>query len=218
MAIASILTSPLAFAQNHSVAPLSLNFITPGSELLTGGWLQLNPNTIASFTLEDGGMSVGDLISVCEKINLNFTNGNVRVLDDCAKFDDHDKGITAYLNRVLAFAKKENLTLVIDPSVGRLDDISIRVLANSSLIFSHVTINICSQNLLGCAPNLVTAEGKTYLIDQTYAQQFIGHPERLTPGSNSVHQVIGRITSETGHFPNPTARFDVIKIFSLSEY
>ena len=82
-------------------------------------------------------------------------------------------------------------------------------------------IHVCEKDRQGCAHKIevdekeylidpVTTEAKEALKDTVGACQF-HKMETLERGS-----LIGFGVTETGHFPNPTAEFDVFKVFYMS--
>jgi hypothetical protein len=97
--------------------------------------------------------------------------------------------------------------------------------ASDVQIFKNVTITTCGTRMMGCAPTLSFSSlsskgGKTYLVDQNYAEDFLkrhGHQSSEQNQRVDVREVMGIVTKEKGHFPNPTAEFEVIKIIKMIE-
>lgn len=94
--------------------------------------------------------------------------------------------------------------------------------------FNNVTINICGAPgappmLGGCASSLITNDNKNYLVDIEYSPTIItflkknGHHVAPESKNITVRAVTGSVVTEKGHFPNPGAEFEVIKITSITE-
>lgn len=85
---------------------------------------------------------------------------------------------------------------------------------------TDAVITVCQKGIVGCA-HRIEVDGEDYLIDalgkgvREDFQAIIGahqfHSQKRTlPG-----KVVGFIVKEKGHFPNPTAEFNVFKALSL---
>ena len=87
-------------------------------------------------------------------------------------------------------------------------------------IFKEASITVCSADTVQCAPKLITASGARYFLDQSYAKAFLkrhGHMSRSDNKTIEVQEVMGVAIKERGHFPNPTALFDIVKVISIIE-
>lgn len=73
-------------------------------------------------------------------------------------------------------------------------------------------VQTCAKGMMGCAPHIQVA-GKELLIDQQMA------PSDIIKRNGELISVSvkGYISSEKGHFPNPTAYFDVFKTIEMEE-
>ena len=74
-------------------------------------------------------------------------------------------------------------------------------------VFKNATITKCEKNRLGCAPRVLTDSGESFLIDKKYFG--------AVPATLEEVEVIGIVETEKGHFPNPMAEFQVIKILKV---
>jgi hypothetical protein len=93
--------------------------------------------------------------------------------------------------------------------------------ARADLLYDRdAVIKFCQPGLMGCAPRIIV-DDKSYLIDpvgpslqeamQKLEQSYFNDKVYVTaPGT-----VVGFIVREKGHFPNPTAEFEVFKIIAM---
>ena len=73
-------------------------------------------------------------------------------------------------------------------------------------------ISLCNTPmLLGCAPK-INVKGESYLLDTSAVDAAI----LAGPDSSVEVSVKGYVAYEKGHFPNPTAYFDVFKVLEIS--
>jgi hypothetical protein len=86
--------------------------------------------------------------------------------------------------------------------------------------FTNVTIKVCDEKLMGCANRLVI-KGKEYLIDPITPSANTKYLNVVSESrdDNKLEQVLkyakGYIKKEKGHFPNPTAEFEVFKLSDI---
>lgn len=76
----------------------------------------------------------------------------------------------------------------------------------------NALVRTCAKGMMGCAPYIQVAD-KNLLIDQQMA------PSNIIKRNDELISVSvkGYISSEKGHFPNPTAYIDVFKTIEMKE-
>ena len=86
--------------------------------------------------------------------------------------------------------------------------------------YKNVTIKICDEQMMGCANRLII-KNKDYLIDTVTKKANIKYLNVVSDLreqnklETTLVDVKGYIKKEKGHFPNPTAEFEVFHISDL---
>jgi len=84
----------------------------------------------------------------------------------------------------------------------------------------EVTIKVCDEKLMGCANRLVI-KNKEYLIDpitksaNTKYLNVVSESREHNKLEQTLKYVTGYTKKEKGHFPNPTAEFEVFKLTDI---
>lgn len=90
----------------------------------------------------------------------------------------------------------------------------------SQKTYKNVVIKLCPPNMMGCAQRAV-AEGKEVLLDPVTEEARVKYNDLINRckkrGLLQTPRVTvqGFVVKEKGHFPNPMAKFDVLKINDL---
>ena len=105
--------------------------------------------------------------------------------------------------------------------------ISIQASALEIEIFKNATVNICGQRSLGCAHSVTLEDGRRLLLDRDYAGSLVNvHANSNYDGDDDpidytkptyikTKEIMGVVVTESGHFPNPMADFEVIKVIKV---
>ncbi|MFH1224044.1 MAG: hypothetical protein V1647_06875 [Pseudomonadota bacterium] len=104
---------------------------------------------------------------------------------------------------------------------GMLFTVSTLLHARSNIeVYDGVVIKLCPPRILGCAPRADVA-GRDVLLEPVSQKARAGY-KKLVRETKSQGQfqtrpvkITGRILKEKGHFPNPMADFDVLKIMEI---
>lgn len=96
-----------------------------------------------------------------------------------------------------------------------LSFLSITALSAEVSIYKNVKIQTCSRVAMGCAPKIILENGSSLLLDTSYARDILSEDKDSKGIEIEAREVMGVITLERGHFPNPMADFEVFKAIRI---